>query len=126
MDSRTYIEQAKVTESTDFLPIIERLQQPELVRILHAAMGVSTEAAELLDAVKKHVYYGKPLDRTNLFEEMGDAFWYLAILADTLGVDFDKVMEKNIEKLQLRYGSKFSEARAQKRNLEVERACLEN
>lgn len=126
MNSRTYIEQAKVTESTDFLPIIERLQQPELVRILHAAMGVSTEAAELLDAVKKHVYYGKPLDRTNLFEEMGDAFWYLAILADTLGVDFEKVMEKNIEKLQIRYGSKFSEARAQKRNLEEERTCLEN
>ncbi len=126
MDSRTYIEQAKVTESADFQPIMERLQQPELIRILHAAMGVSTEAGELLDAVKKHVYYGKPLDRTNLFEEMGDMFWYLAILADCLGVDFEKAMEKNIEKLQIRYGSKFSEARAQKRSLDEERACLES
>ena len=126
MDSRSYIEQAKLTESTDFAPIMERLSQPELVRVLHAAMGVSTEAGELLDAVKKHVYYGKPLDRTNLFEEMGDVFWYLAILADCLGVDFEKAMEKNIEKLQIRYGSKFSEVRAKMRDLQSERTCLES
>jgi NTP pyrophosphatase (non-canonical NTP hydrolase) len=126
MDSRAYIEQAKVTESQDFAPILDRLKEPELLRMLHAAMGISTEAGELLDAIKKHVYYGKSLDRTNLVEEMGDAFWYLAILADSLGVDFESVMQKNIEKLQVRYGDKFSAARAIHRNLSNERQSLES
>lgn len=36
------------------------------------ATGVSGEAGELLDAVKKSVVYKKPLDRENVVEELGD------------------------------------------------------
>lgn len=124
MNSKEYIELAKKTESNDHKPIVERLSQDKTVRILHAAMGVSTEAGELLDAVKKYVYYGKKLDETNLFEEVGDVFWYLAILADELGFDFETAMQKNIAKLQARYGAAFSAERAQVRNLEREREIL--
>ena len=99
MHSKDYIELAKKTESNDYQPIIERLSKDATVRILHAAMGVSTEAGEVLDAVKKHVFYGKKLDETNLFEEVGDIFWYLAILADELGFDFETAMQKNIAPL---------------------------
>ncbi len=124
MDSREYIELAKITESTPSAPIVERLTDPGLMRILHSAMGVSTEAGELLDAVKKHVFYGKPLDRVNLFEEAGDLFWYLAILADELGFDFESAMQKNIDKLRARYQGRFSEHLAQNRDLEREREQL--
>ena len=124
MNSKEYIELAKVTESAPNGPIHDRLAQEGLVRLLHATMGVSTEAGELLDAVKKHVFYGKPLDRVNLFEEVGDIFWYLAILADELGFDFESAMEKNIHKLQARYQGKFSEHLAQHRDLQRERETL--
>ncbi len=124
MISKEYIELAKKTESNDHGPIIERLSRDATVRILHAAMGVSTEAGELLDAVKKYVFYGKPLDETNLFEEVGDIFWYLAIMADELGFDFETAMQKNIAKLQARYGAAFSSERAQKRDLDKERQIL--
>ena len=57
MNSTDYIKQAKTTESINFDDISKRLNNPKMIRILHSAMGASTEAGELLDAVKKHIYY---------------------------------------------------------------------
>ena len=126
MDSKTYIHDAKRTESQNFDEIAGRLSQRKMIRLLHSAMGVSTEAGELLDALKKHIYYGKKLDETNLQEELGDLFWYLAIMADELDVDFESLMHKNIEKLRARYGEKFTSQKAIHRDLELERQTLEN
>ena len=126
MNSNDYIKNALKTESQNFDEIESRLKSKKMLQTLHAAMGVSTEAGELLDAVKKHVYYGKKLDEVNMLEEVGDLFWYLAILADELGFDFKQAMEKNINKLQARYGEKFSEERAITRNLSQERSTLEH
>ena len=55
-----------------------------------------------------------------LFEEVGDIFWYLAIIADELQFSFDDVMERNLEKLKARYGDKFTKDKAINRNLEKE------
>lgn len=125
MNSNSYIENAKKTESVNYDVIASRLADKSIVRILHSAMGLSTEAGELLDAVKKHVYYGKELDKVNLFEEVGDLFWYLAILADELGFSFEDAMKKNNEKLAARYGQKFSSDKAIDRDLKKERDILE-
>ena len=92
---------------------------------MHAGIGLSTESAEILDSLKKRIFYGKPLDEVNLKEEMGDLFWYLAIMADSLNIDFETIMSKNIEKLKARYGQKFSEEKAVERNLILERQTLE-
>jgi NTP pyrophosphatase (non-canonical NTP hydrolase) len=124
MQSQDYISSAKKTESTDFAPIRERLSSEKMLRLLHGAIGVSTEAGEILDAVKKHAYYGKALDEVNLVEELGGLFWYMAIMADELGVDFESIMAKNLLKLQARYQGKFSSDRAMKRDLEEEKAWL--
>jgi NTP pyrophosphatase (non-canonical NTP hydrolase) len=126
MNSSTYIENAKKTESVNYENIANRLQSKSMIRILHSALGLSTEAGEILDAVKKHVYYGKELDKVNLFEEVGDLFWYLAIMADELGFSFEDAMKKNNEKLEARYGSRFSSDKAIDRDLNKERTVLEN
>jgi NTP pyrophosphatase (non-canonical NTP hydrolase) len=125
MDSKDYIKDAIKTESTDFKSMDERLSKDGLKRLLHAGMGLSTEAGEFLDALKKHIFYGKELDRVNLAEEMGDVFWYCAIVASELGINFEEVMDKNIQKLKARYGEKFSEEKAETRNLDKERDILE-
>ena len=78
MKTSEYIKSAIKTESNDFEPIKNRLQSEQTIRLLHAGMGLSTESAEILDSLKKHIFYGKPLDEVNLKEEMGDLFWYLA------------------------------------------------
>jgi NTP pyrophosphatase (non-canonical NTP hydrolase) len=88
-------------------------------------MGASTEAGELLDSLKKAIFYGKELDVVNFKEELGDILWYIAIAYHELGGSFEEGMEVNIAKLRARYGDKFTAARALKRDLDVERKILE-
>jgi NTP pyrophosphatase (non-canonical NTP hydrolase) len=125
MNSKQYISDAIRTESDNFQAMNERLSDDGLKRLLHAGIGLSTEAGEFLDALKKHIFYGKDLDKVNLAEEMGDLFWYMAIVADELGFEFEEVMERNITKLKARYGEKFTEEKAEKRDLNTEREILE-
>ncbi len=124
MNSKAYIKDAIRTESTNFSAMDERLTDNGTKRLLHAGIGLSTEAGEFLDALKKHIFYGKELDKVNLAEEMGDMFWYMAIVADELGFEFEEVMEKNISKLKARYGEKFTEEKAENRDLNTERDIL--
>jgi NTP pyrophosphatase (non-canonical NTP hydrolase) len=126
MNSKEFIADALKTESNDFAEISERLAKPRTIRLLHAAMGMFTESAEFMDAMKKYIYYGKPLDEVNLGEEVGDQFWYQAIACDELNTDFEAIWEKIIAKLKSRYGDKFNSTGALERNLDTERAILES
>lgn len=55
-------------------------------RMVHHSMGFATEMGELIDALKKHYIYGKPLDEVNVMEEIGDALWYVAGMANHAGL----------------------------------------
>lgn len=124
MTNEEYVNSCKMTESYDRCSIELRLSKS--IRILHGALGMVTESAELADAVKKHIFYGKELDRVNIVEELGDAFWYMAILADELGVSFEEIQRINRDKLKSRYGSKFTNDSAINRDLLKERNILED
>ena len=39
--------------------------------LLHGAMGLCTESGEIMDALKRHIFYGSPLDILNIKEEIG-------------------------------------------------------
>jgi NTP pyrophosphatase (non-canonical NTP hydrolase) len=93
--------------------------------VLHAAMGLCTESAELLDALKKNMFYGKELDVVNLEEELGDLMWYMAYLLRELDLDFSRILQNNIDKLMIRYPEKFDQAKALDRDLDSERKELE-
>lgn len=123
---KNYIEQAMRTESSDLNQVADRMVQSRTMRLQHAAMGLVTEAGEFTDALKKHVWYGKPLDKTNLKEEIGDILWYLAIACDALSTDFDTEMERNINKLRARYPDKFCDVKAVNRDLDAERVILDS
>lgn len=93
--------------------------------LLHACLGLVTEAGEIADAIKKHHAYGKPLDLTNLREELGDIMWYIPLMCRALGAEMDDVATINIAKLRARYPEKFDRESALNRNLEAERKILE-
>lgn len=120
-----FVKLALKTESNDFNQIILRLNSERVIRLLHASMGLVTEAAEMMDAMKKFIFYGKDLDIVNLKEELGDSDWYKAIAVDELGTSFEDVWEMVIKKLKARYGEKFNEDGAINRDLENERTILE-
>lgn len=93
--------------------------------VIHAIIGATTEAGELLEALQKTIINGKEFDEINMREEVGDVFWYLAVLADTCGFTFEESQEINIAKLRVRYPNKFTAFDANNRNLEEERRILE-
>lgn len=92
---------------------------------LHAAIGLTTECGEILEAVMKHKYCGSELDTVNIKEEIGDLMWYMAILLRDHDIDLFDAMETNIKKLRARYGEKFSAEKAIHRDLSTERSILE-
>lgn len=94
-------------------------------RVMHSACGLSTEVGELWDQLKKHWFYGKPLDRVNLLEEYGDILWYLVQGINACDSTLEEVMKMNDAKLEARYQKKFSEKAALERDLENERKVLE-
>ena len=97
----------------DYSPIIQRFQSdPTLLRLVHSGIGMSGEAGEILDQLKKSMMYGKALDRDSLIEECGDVLWYMAVMLDTLGSSFGEVMQSNVTKLNKRYPSGFTETDA--------------
>lgn len=95
---------------------IKRELTPEQANLLHMGVGVSTEANELLDAIKKHTIYQKPLDIKNVKEELGDLLFYMSNLMQSVNISFDDVIKHNIDKLSVRYASgKYTNEQAQQR-----------
>lgn len=80
-------------------------------RLLTAAVGMSAEAGEFTEIIKKIVFQGKPVNEENLFHlkrELGDIMWYVAQACMGLEITLDEVIEMNVEKLKARYpGGEF-------------------
>ena len=89
---------------------------PEKADLLHMAVGVSGEAGELLDAVKKAVIYNKEMDLVNIIEELGDLEFYMSKIRQIVGVTREEILQRNIDKLSVRYAKgKYSNTQAQER-----------
>lgn len=126
MNTEEYTKEAIKLDRTDgYFGVADKLHQQPNARLFHAMIGLSSEVGELHDAFKRAMVYGRPLDKINLEEECGDILWYMAILLDQIGSSFEKVMQKNINKLQFRYASSSPDEGAKNRGLAEEREILE-
>lgn len=94
-------------------------------RMLHGAIGLSTEAGEVLDILKKSVYYGRGIDRTKVIDELGDCLFYIQMMLNQVGVDMFEVLRVNVAKLDERYQGKFNALKANNRDVEAEKRAQE-
>jgi NTP pyrophosphatase (non-canonical NTP hydrolase) len=80
-------------------------------RLLTAAVGMSAEAGEFTEIIKKIIFQGKPINEENLFHlkrELGDIMWYVAQACIGLDISLEEVIEMNVDKLKSRYpGGEF-------------------
>lgn len=74
---------------------------------MNVAMGLAGETGEVIDVLKKILFHGKPLDRTELMSEIGDVLFYLDWLASLHGMTLQEVADANIIKLLKRYPDGF-------------------
>ena len=114
IDSNKYIEFVRQTTSpasSEYPKLVERLNELEgqgadVSRLMTAAFGMSAEAGEFTEVVKKIFLQGKPYTEENIFHmkrELGDLCWYLAQACMALDITFEEVLEMNYEKLSARY-----------------------
>jgi NTP pyrophosphatase (non-canonical NTP hydrolase) len=71
---------------------------PKEVSIMYPALGLAGEAGEVANKVKK-LLRDKKLDRDGIKSELGDCLWYIAVLAEDLGISLSSIASDNLEKL---------------------------
>lgn len=100
----------------EFVDRLFKKGNTDVESMIHASMGISGEAGEIIDAIKKTWIYNKPLDVENIKEEIGDVLFYLTELATLVGYSLEEAMLDNAKKLEKRYPTgKYSDADAQAR-----------
>lgn len=77
-------------------------------RRLIAALGLTGEAGEVAELIKKEIGHGHPADAQKIAKEVGDVLWYAALLATLYELDLGSIAAANIEKLRTRYPEGFS------------------
>jgi NTP pyrophosphatase (non-canonical NTP hydrolase) len=115
IDTNKYIEFVRQTTSpasSDFAALLTRLTELEVSadadvpRLITAAFGLSAEAGEFTEVVKKIILQGKPYNADNVFHmkrELGDICWYLSQAFMALDTNFEEILQMNYEKLSARY-----------------------
>ena len=84
-----------------------------------ALFGLAGEVGELCDHYKKYMHQGHDIDYNHMAEEAGDVLWYLAEIADALGVTLEEIARRNIAKLRNRYPDGFDPERSRNREGET-------
>ena len=85
---------------------LENQRDVNMPRLLTASFGLGAESGEFTEIVKKIVLQGKPLDKDSIYHmqrELGDVMWYWTQGCMALGIDPNKVIDMNKEKLLARY-----------------------
>jgi NTP pyrophosphatase (non-canonical NTP hydrolase) len=84
-------------------------------QLANAALGLTGEAGEVAEVIKKHLFHATPLDQDALAKELGDCLWYIGAFATVLGLSMDDIAQRNIDKLRKRYPEGFDTERSRNR-----------
>lgn len=82
------------------------VKDDKLLGLMQNVLGISDEAGEVLGKFKKWIRdqdadFSK-LDTEAITKEMGDVLWYLAVVAEDMGVSLDDIAQENLKKLASR------------------------
>lgn len=95
------------------------------IDLLHAAIGIATEAGELLESVWRALRDDDEIDEANVAEELGDLEWYMAVGRNALSFSQEAVQRANIVKLYERYPEVFTSEDAENRDYEQESVAFD-
>ena len=79
---------------------------PREQAIIYPTLGLTGEAGEVANKVKKIIRDGTNKNNESLVQEIsaeiGDCLWYISVLADDIGVKLSDIANSNLEKLENR------------------------
>ena len=73
--------------------------------LVYTTLGLASEAGEVAGKVKKAIRDKGGVEHVDVaatVAELGDVLWYVALVADSLGVSLSDVAQRNLSKLQSR------------------------
>lgn len=94
------------------------------IDLVHGILGSATEVGELVE-ILLDLIEGKPADRVNAIEETGDMRWFLNRVLRWADCSDFQCEQTNIDKLHGRHGTAFDIFKDANRDLQRERARLE-
>jgi NTP pyrophosphatase (non-canonical NTP hydrolase) len=108
---KEFVSQVTSPASSNKKAFVSRIQELEdggleIHRLLTGAVGISAEAGEFMEIVKKIIFQGKPANEDNLEHlkiELGDILWYVAQACLALNISLEELTDMNIKKLSKRY-----------------------
>jgi len=106
-----------------FGPLIIMPVQPNRPAALEGCLGM--EIGNYIDIVKKHVFYGTPLEADAINLALANVYMALFALTFNSGLAFDHLLEDNLTKLKKRYPEKFTEEAATNRDVNNELSHIE-
>lgn len=129
MEQRNHEAQMRIGKLSDKLIELcnkgdQRTFSQKEINLIHAQLGLISEAAESLEEILSAFSEARELDVVNLKEEGGDKLWYQALEFRALDTTFEAEATKNIAKLAVRYPDKFTTDAALNRNLDEEKKTL--
>lgn len=85
---------------------LETAIYPKEQKIIYPTLGLTGEAGEVADKVKKvlrdnHGIFTEE-KRKEIAKELGDVAWYLAVCANDLGYTLEEICQMNYDKLKSR------------------------
>lgn len=120
MDTEEYQEKTSYTANQEGGVFLETeidsdIDNKKLLQ-LNWALGLSGEAGEIADLIKKGTFHGHELTRKDIIDECSDVMWYLSELLNLNDISMEEVMEYNINKLRERYPEGFSQEDSKNRD----------
>lgn len=89
-------------EMDEFIRMTAMFDTADTRSLPYCALGLTGEAGEMAELVKKSLRSGQPIDRVKAVLELGDVQWYVGRMAQALGVTPGKVVEVMAMKLERR------------------------
>lgn len=105
MDLKEYQKLANETAKKDFGSPTEE--------IMCWGLGIAGEGGDVASCIKKTFAHNKDV-KEGIKENVGDMFWYAAMICNFFGWDMEDILNENIEKLKKRFPEGFNYDSAQR------------
>lgn len=111
LELKKYQKLVKTTAKSDF--------KNKYDEIANWGLGVSGEAGDLAGCIKKTIYHNNN-QIAGIRENVGDTMWYLAMICNFYGWDFEEILAENIKKLKKRYSKGFTSKEASRKGKRID------
>lgn len=83
-------------------------------------LGISGEAGDVASCIKKTFIHKNAVVQEGIKENIGDTFWYSAMICNFFGWNMEEVLEENVNKLRERYPNGFAFENAQRKGEKID------